>query len=175
MWKFFRAARRTKVLLACLCGALAMQLGSCAMEEQTRENYNTELVIVRPVGGESTVEVGKRVRFSANPDDARAVTIQSASLHVTSPEGMDFAFLDTLEVYVRDLADNRVLVATSPVFEPGVTEVNMRIEFPDDLKPFVEESRVRLLFIARLSRWFSDWPVDGITIEAHVVLDFEIF
>ena len=175
MWKSCSKPGVSSLFLACLCGVLASPLGSCGLDQQNRENYHTELHITQPVGDETTVEIGKRVRFSADPEDARTVTIRSASLRVASPEGMDLAFLDDLEVYVRDLADNRVLVATSPDFEPGASEVNLRIEFPDDLKPFVEESRVRLLFVARISRWFQSWPLDGITVEAHVVLDFEIF
>ena len=172
MWRSFSSTSLSFLCLACVLSLGALQ---CASEDQTRENYHTELLIPAPLGDELTFEIGKRVRFSADPEDARTVTIDEASLRVLAPEGLDLAFLDSLDVYVRDLSDNRVLIASSPAFRPGESEINLRIEFPDDLKPFVQDSRVRLLFVAQLSRWFQDWPTEGIRVEAHVVLRFEIF
>lgn len=168
--------RQRTVLLGFACMAVSLiGLVGCGAEDEPLESYSTELELLEPVDGSLEFSVFKRFRFSEDPELARRVTIEHAEIRMLVPEGHDFSFLDELEVYVRDPDDRRILIASSPPFQPGQTEAVLDVHFPDDLKPFVSEKRIRLAFVARRSRWFGGWPATGFQVRAHVTLRFELF
>ncbi len=166
MWKFSKFA--IIVLLFALSSA-------CGVEDTAEENYTTELVIPVPESPGDTIEIGKRVRFSADPDSATQIVIESAGLSLLSPSGEDFAFIEALEVYLLDIEENRVLIAETGPYQPGRGNIALDVVFPDDVKPFVQDgNRIRIRFVARTSRWHPNWPSEGYSIQASVILRFDL-
>jgi hypothetical protein len=155
-----------------LCLALAAVAPAAGgIEESTREDLSTEFE-VEGVDGEFTpVEVRKRFRFSGDPGAADRVTVEEAALEILTPEGADFAFIESLEVYAVDLqTEARTLVAWSGDFVPGASRVELVVDDVIDLRRFVYSERISLVFLARPSRWFTGWPEGGYHIRASVTL-----
>jgi len=162
--------------LAALLALVGLWLFSACAEEFTEE-FTTQLVIQSPPERAlEPVEIVKRFRFSRDPESASSITLNRAFLSVTGVP--DFAFLDRLEVYVLDdsvIPEERVLIAVSPAYAPGESESRLQLLFPDNLREFVREQRVRMAFVAHPSRWFDSWPDGEVIIEGRVLLDFDLF
>lgn len=152
--------------------ALAMLAPSAGcIEESTREELSTEFEVEGVDGQFAPVEVRKRFRFSGDPGAADRVTVEEAALAILAPEGADFAFVESLEVYAVDLqTEARTLVAWSGDFVPGASRVELVVDDVIDLRQFVHSERISLVFLARPSRWFAGWPEGGYRLRASVRL-----
>ncbi|MCA9565397.1 MAG: hypothetical protein KC561_17990, partial [Myxococcales bacterium] len=128
--------------------------------------------------GLATVEVNKKFTFSEDPQDARNVSLVGAGLELRAPVGYDFAWLDELEVYLRNPAnpDEVVLVARSTGYQPGETRIGLNLVYQEDLRDFVNSERaIRASFRGRVSQWFGEWPADGFTVRAFATLRFDLY
>lgn len=141
------------------------------IEESTREDLSTEFEVEGVDGLFTPIEARKRFRFSGDPGAADRVTVEEAALEILAPEGADFAFIESLEVYAVDLqTEERTLVAWSGDFVPGASRVELVVDDLIDLRRFVYSERISLVFLARPSRWFPAWPEGGYHLRASVTL-----
>jgi hypothetical protein len=163
----------TRSLLVVTAMVLLPGLTACT-EEVSEEEFTTEFSVLSPIGNLDAIEVVKRFRFSKDPDNADSVIIVRAELSILSPSNVDFAFIDRLEVFT-DLGDERALIASTGDYRPGQSTINLNIDFARDLREFTEDNRLAIVFRAYPSRWFGEWPEDGFRIQAHMVLEMDLF
>ncbi len=171
---------RPAILLA-LVASLSLFAG-CTLEFE--EDFDTKFTVPKPIGSELTFWKTKRFKLKKDPKDAEHVELDTAKLRVLSPDGADLSFINEIEVYAcRDTSieachgekptAERVPVGFADDFVPGDTSKHIDIVFTGDLRQFVEDKRLVLVFRVKRSIWGYDWPEDGVKIEAAVILQVE--
>lgn len=153
-----------------LLGFVAVFSQGC-LESQIIDDLATEVRIGSPgVAGEG-YEVRKRFRFSRSPIDAAAIELDGGLLSILAPTGADLSFLHRITVWVEAPDGQRVLLATGEDFPAGARYSPMRVDFADDLRPFVTaDARVTLVFRVEPSAWYRPFPPDGITVLAKATV-----
>lgn len=145
-------------------------LAGCGDLDEFEDTFDTEFTVPKPSAALVPVEKGKKFTLENDPADADSVKFKEARLSVVAPAGSDLAFLSRIEIYVRDDDDNRTLVGEAEGFRPGETSRSLEIRYGGDLRPFVNEKVVRLLWIVYPVAWGYDWPDEGVTLRTDVTL-----
>jgi hypothetical protein len=161
----------TRLAIALVALAVAsMALTGCGITE-FEDSFDTKFTVPKPLSLESGPYLKtKRFKFENNPKDAEFAKFKKAYVQVVAPEGSDLTFMDSIKVYA-DLDGELTLLATANEFESGQRHRNLKIELKGDLRGYVVDRRITLVFEVVPSRWhILSWPEDGITVRAGVTM-----
>jgi hypothetical protein len=163
--------RWLRTLTSVVFAALVAVFAQGCLETEIIDDLATEVRLGNPgVAGEG-YEVRKRFRFSRSPLDAAAIELDGGLLSILAPTGADLSFLHRVTVWVETPDGERILLATGEDFPAGARYSPMRIDFADDLRPFVTaDARVTLVFRVEPSAWYRPFPPDGITVLAKATV-----
>ena len=151
----------------------SLSLAGCSLGT-FEETIDTQLTIANPGNTTEPVKITKRFTLSRDPADAKSVRLLSGSMVLLTPRTGTFNFLDRLEVWVV-AGDRQLLLAAVDDIPQAAQSVEMDILSGADLRGYVENSGIRLNFVATPRRGFQNWPAEGYEISAYVVVEIEIF
>lgn len=135
------------------------------------DSFDTKFTVPKPV----TLEAGpylktKRFKFENDPSEAKYAKFKKATIEVVAPDSSDLTFMDSIKVYA-DVDGVLTLLATADDFSSGERYRRLTIEERGDLRGYVRDKRITLVFEVVPSRWkVLSWPEDGITIKAGVTM-----
>lgn len=148
-------------------------LSGCGLTE-FEDSFDTKFTVPKPAGLDSGPYLKtKRFKFDSDPNDAESAKFKKVYIEVVAPDDSDLTFMDSIKVYA-DVDGELTLLATADEFENGERYRRLDIERKGDLRGFVIDRRITLVFEVVPSRWHVlSWPQEGITIKAGVTMLIE--
>ena len=163
----------TRLLLtSLLLLPMLLSFSGCALDI-FHDAITTELEVPRLVGGE-LYQTDKRFRFERDVVAAESAVIDHSWVELEHGD-VDLSSLSRVRVFVVDPASGeQELLVEGGGFLPGQTFQRLEVQYKGDVRRFIEDNRVELVWEVEPNRLFQGWEeADSVLFGFGIVLEID--